>query len=165
MNYRIETKEAFKLVVKKKKVSLKTEVTGAEISEFWQECNKNNTIDSLCKYIPKDNIFGNCIIGVSFGKDATDREFPYAIGAEYNGNPVAEKDLVVEEIPAHTYLVFECVGKMPEAFQKLYHEVYTEFLPTSDYIPIGGTDFEVYPSNNVSSKDFKCEFWISVTKK
>lgn len=165
MDYRIETKKAFKLVMRKKKISCNQELTTAEISEFWQQCSMDGTIPALCKYIPEDNIFGNCIVGASFGKDATDEEFPYAIGAMYNGAPVEEKDLIVKEIPAHTYVVFPCVGKMPETFQKLYHQIYSEFFPASEYQPCGGTDFEAYPSADVSSSDYRCEIWVAVEKK
>lgn len=165
MDYRIETKKAFKLIMKKKKVSCNLELTAEEISEFWQQCNRDGTISKLCKYIPGDNIFGKCIVGASFGKDAADEEFPYAIGAIYNGMPVEEEDLLVEEIPAHTYVVFPCVGTMPEAFQKLYQQIYSEFFPASEYQPCGGTDFEAYPSADVSSPDYRCEIWVAVEKK
>lgn len=165
MDYRIETKKAFQLVMRKKKVSCNQELTTAEISEFWKQCNMDDTIPALCKYIPEDNAFGNCIIGACFGKDALDEEFPYAICAMYNGAPVEEKDFIVEEIPAHTYVVFPCVGKMPEAFQKLYQQIYSEFFPASEYQPCGGTDFEVYPSADVLSPDYRCEIWVAVEKK
>lgn len=165
MDYRIETKDAFKLVMKKKQVSQNQELTAAEISQFWQKCGVDGTIPALCKYISKDNIFGNCIVGASFGKDATDQEFPYAIGAMYNGVPIEEADFLVEEIPAHTYVVFPCVGRMPEAFQKLYRQIYSDFFPASEYRPCGGTDFEAYPSADVSSPDYRCEIWIAVEKK
>lgn len=165
MDYRIETKDAFKLVMKKKQVSQNQELTAAEISQFWQKCGMDGTIPALCKYIPKDNIFGNCIVGASFGKDATDQEFPYAIGAMYNGAPIEEADFLVEEIPAHTYVVFPCVGKMPESFQKLYQQIYSEFFPASEYQPCGGTDFEAYPSADVFSPDYRCEIWVAVEKK
>lgn len=165
MDYRIETKDAFKIIMKKKQVSAKKELTAEDISVFWKECGMDGTIASICKYIPKDNIFGNCIVGASFGKDATDKEFPYAIGAMYNGEPVMEDDLIVEKIPAHTYVVFKCKGKMPESFQKLYQQCYTEFFPTSEYQPCGGTDFEAYPSADVASPDYTCEFWVAVEKK
>lgn len=165
MDYRIETKDAFKLVMKKKQVSQNQELTAAEISQFWQKCGMDGTIPALCKYIPKDNIFGNCIVGASFGKDATDQEFPYAIGAMYNGAPIEEADFLVEEIPAHTYVVFPCVGKMPESFQKLYQQIYSEFFPASEYQPCGGTDFEAYPSADVFSSDYRCEIWVAVEKK
>lgn len=165
MDYRIESKEAFQLIVKKKKISSNQELTAAEISEFWQQCNMDGTIPALCKYIPQDNIFGDCIVGASFGKDAADQEFPYAIGAMYNGLPVEEDAFVIEEIPAHTYVVFPCTGKMPEAFQNLYQRIYSEFFPTSAYQPCGGTDFEAYPSADVASPDYQCEIWVAVEKK
>ena len=71
----------------------------------------------------------------------------------------------MEEIPPHTYAVFTCTGSMPQAFQELYHRIYSEFFPTSEYQPCGGTDFEVYPSADVTSPDYCCEFWIAVEKK
>ena len=165
MNYRIETKDSFQLICKKKQVSCKAELTTAEISHFWQECNTDGTITALCKYIPENNIFLNCIVGTCFGKDASDAEFPYAIGAHYNGLPVSDAGLTVEEIPAHTYAVFPCVGKMPEAFQTLYQQIYSEFFPASEYQPCGGTDFEAYPSADVSNPNYTCEIWIAVEKK
>lgn len=165
MDYRIETKDAFKLVMKKKQVTRNQELTAAEISQFWQQCGMDGTIPALCKYIPKENIFNNCIVGASFGKDATSQEFPYAIGAMYNGAPIEEADFLVEEIPAHTYVVFPCVGKMPESFQKLYQQIYSEFFPASEYQPCGGTDFEAYPSADVFAPDYRCEIWVAVEKK
>lgn len=165
MNYRIETKDAFKMVCKKISVSSKRELTAAEISDFWQQCGADGTISALCKYIPENNIFDKCIVGASFGKDATDAEFPYGIGAHYNGQPVAEAEFTVEEIPAHTYAVFPCVGAMPESFQRLYQQIYSEFFPASEYQPCGGTDFEAYPSADVKNPDYACEIWVAVEKK
>ena len=165
MDYRIETKEAFKIVCKRANISYKKELTTAEISDFWQQCGTDGTIPALCKYIPVNNVFDGCIVGVSFGKDANDTNFPYAIGAHYNGAPVTEKDFTVEEIPAHTYAVFKCVGAMPEAFNKLYQEIYSEFFPASEYQPCGGTDFEAYPSADVSNPGYTCEIWVAVEKK
>lgn len=165
MDYRIETKDAFKIVCKKISVSCKKELTTAEISDFWRQSGMDGTIPALCKYIPENNIFNKCIVGACFGKDATDTNFPYAIGAHYNGVPVTEKDFTVEEIPAHTYAVFKCVGTMPEAFNKLYQQIYREFFPASEYQPCGGTDFEAYPSADVSDPGYTCEMWIAVEKK
>jgi len=165
MNYRIETKGAFQIICKKKHLPSKAEMTVEEISPFWQECSTDGTIPALCKYIPEDNIFKNCIVGASFGKDASDAEFPYAIGAHYNRMPVTDAGLAVEEIPAHTYVVFPCVGKMPEAIQKLYQQICTEFFPSSEYQPCGGTDFEAYPSADVTDPNYTCEIWVAVEKK
>jgi AraC family transcriptional regulator len=165
MDYRIETRDMFKIVCKKIGVSCKKELTTADISDFWRQCRIDGTIPVLCKYIPEDNAFGGCMVGASFGKDASDTNFPYAIGAHYNGAPVTEEGFTVEEIPAHTYAVFKCVGTMPEAFNKLYHQIYSEFFPASEYQPCGGTDFEAYPSADVSATGYTWEIWIAVEKK
>jgi AraC family transcriptional regulator len=165
MNYRIETKDAFQLICKKMRASCKEEMTPEQVSFFWQECNADGTISALCKYVPERNIFKNYLVGASFGKDAADAEFPYAVGACYNGAPVTDAGLTVEQIPAHTYVVFPCIGKMPEAFSKLYQQIYSEFFPTSEYQPCGGTDFEAYPSADVTDPDYTCEIWVAVEKK
>jgi len=166
MNYRIETVDAFQLICKKwKQESGKTELPVEEISRFWQACMADGTIDALCRYIPGRPVFGDNIVGASLGRDAADPQYPYAIGAHYNGLPVTDPGLTVEEIPAHTYVVFPCSGKMPEALQALYVQICSEFFPGSEYQPCGGADFEAYPSADVSNPDYACEIWVAVEKK
>lgn len=165
MDYRIETKEAFQLICKRKRIARNEEMAAETIAPFWRDCMEDGTIDALCKYIPKDNLFGDNIVGVSFGGDARDEEFPYAIGAPYNGMPVLETGLTVERIPAHTYVVFPCVGQMPQAIQALYRRICGEFFPGSEYQPCGGSDFEAYPSPNVNDPNYSCEIWIAVKMK
>ena len=166
MNYRIEDKEAFEVVVRKKRFTKQHEITTQEISRFWADCSSDGTIPAVCKYIPQDNMFDNCIIGISFGAESAKLEddFPYGIGACYNGEKISEDYLSVEKVPANTYAVFKCVGKMPEAFQKVYKYICTEFLPTSEYEPTG-VEIEAYPSADIQNADYTCEIWIAVKKK
>ncbi len=164
MNYRIETKGAFPLICKKMRVSGREELSAETIAPFWQACMEDGTIEALCRYIPETNIFENSIVGASFGKDAADPEYPYAIGAHYNGLPITDDGLTVEEIPAHTYVVFPCGGRMPEAIQTLYQQICGEFFPSSEYQPCGGTDFEAYPSADVTDPRYTCEIWIAVER-
>lgn len=164
MDYRIEKKEAFELILKKKQFPKMHEITSVEIAKFWSECQTDGTIEKICSYIPKDNIFDKCIVGVSFGAETAETEFPYGIGVHYNGAEVVDKDLSVVKVPAHTYAVFKCVGKMPEAFQKVYRYICTEFFPASEYQPCG-TELEAYPSADTQNPDYTCEIWIAVEKK
>lgn len=166
MDYRIENKEAFDVILRKKRFPKGHEITTAQISKFWGECSTDGTIPAVCKYIPEDNIFGKCIIGISFGADDTDvgSDFPYGIGAHYNGAKIEEDYLTVERIPAHTYAIFQCKGKMPEAFQKVYKYICTEFFAASEYKPCG-IEIESYPSADVENPDYTCEVWIAVEKK
>lgn len=163
MDYRIEKKGAFKVVSKKEHFLGGQEISKKQIQEFWNKCTNENIIQKLCNYITPNSIFGDAIIGISF--DTPDiGDFDYAIGAYYDGGDV-DKDLSVEEIPAFTWAIFKCVGAMPEAFQKLWKKIYTEFFPASEYKPSGGMCFEVYFNDDVLSEDYVCEFWISVEKK
>ncbi len=166
MDYRIENKEAFEVVLRKKRFAKQHEITTREIAGFWAECASDGTISAVCKYIHKDNIFDKCIIGISFGAENAELEddFPYGIGAHYNGGKIEEEYLTVETVPANTYAVFKCVGKMPEAFQRVYKYICTEFFPASEYEP-AGVEIEAYPSADTQSEDYACEIWIAVKKK
>ncbi len=159
MDYRIENKEAFDVVLRKKRFPKAHEITTQEISKFWAECSCDGTIPTVCKYIHENNIFKNCIIGVSFDADPNmpNSDFPYGIGVHYNGEKITEDYMSDETIPAHTYAVFKCVGKMPEAFQKVYKYICTEFFPASEYKPCG-IEIESYPSADTQNRIIHTRF-------
>ena len=165
MDYRIVKQGPFQMIAKTKRVPRGEETTAAEISAFWRRCGADGTIPALCRYTDQKSPFGQRLLGASFGEDAADRDFPYGIGGVYNGAPIAEADFTLEDIPAHTYVVFPCTGAMPDAFQALYRRIYSEFFPASEYQPCGGPDFEAYPSDQVDSPDYCCEIWVAVEKK
>ncbi|MGI5972986.1 MAG: effector binding domain-containing protein [Oscillospiraceae bacterium] len=164
MDYRIEKKDAFQVICKKKLVNKpQGETATADISAFWNECQKNGSIDAICKYGRFDHVNG--ILGICFSAEMADSGFPYGIGAEYNGAPLNGEALDIVEIPAYTYAVFSCKGKMPDAFIKTYRQICTEFLPQSNYEYGSGVELEVYPSAEVQDPNYTCEIWIAVREK
>lgn len=164
MDYRIEKKEAFKVICRRKQIyQPQGDTATADISAFWGECSQNGTIDTLCQYARFDHLNG--ILGICFSKDMLDAEFPYGIGAEYNGIPIREEGFDIIEIPAYTFAVFTCKGEMPDAFKKMYQQIYTEFFPQSSYSYGNGIELEVYPSAEVTKPDYSCEVWIAVNEK
>lgn len=164
MNYRIEKKDAFDVVVKKKYFPTDTVLSNKQLPGFWDSCRKDGTIPVLCKYRTKDNVFGNAVVGICFEEITKGNEFLYAIGVAYEGGDVAE-GLDVDKIPSHTWAMFECVGAIPIAIQDLLHKIYSEFFPTSEYQPCGGLDIQVYPDGDMQLPQYKCEIWIAVEKK
>ncbi|MDD6295717.1 MAG: effector binding domain-containing protein [Treponema sp.] len=52
-------------------------------------------------------------------------KFPYGIGVEYDGREIKDADLEIVEIPAHTFAVFTCKGKI-----SLYTAIKNELLFT-----------------------------------
>ncbi len=169
MDYRIEKLDAFQVICKRRRVSKNEKLTATEdISLFWDECQRDGTMQRIIGYFPEapklKGVLGICF---SFEKDIKDAsEFPYGIGVEYDGKAVKDKDLEIISVPAGTYAVFTCKGKMPEAFPETYGKIVTEFFPQNDrYEYAGGLELEVYPSDNVSDPDYICEIWIAVKEK
>jgi AraC family transcriptional regulator len=164
MDYRIEKKDAFQLICKKKQVTKpQGDTATADISAFWNEVSADGTMEKLCKYASFDTCRG--VLGVCFSGEMADSGFPYGIGAEYNGVPVTDPGFDLVEIPAYTYAVFTCRGKMPDAFKATYKRICTEFFPQSNYEYGQGVELEVYPSADTQSPDYTCEIWISVREK
>ena len=164
MNYRIEKKDAFRLVCKKKQVTApQGDTATADISAFWNEVGADGTMDRICRYGRFDTYHG--VLGVCFSDEMADSGFPYGIGAEWNGAPVTDAGLDIVEIPAYTYAVFTCRGKMPDAFKDTYKRICTEFFPQSNYEYGQGVELEVYPSADTQNPDYTCEIWIAVKEK
>ena len=165
MDYRIEKKEAFKIICRRKHVTKpQGDTAAADISAFWKECGQDGSIQVLCSYMPK-TLSLKGILGICFTKDMADQGFPYGIGVEYNCEPILDERFEVIEIPAYTYAVFPCKGPMPEAFTRVYRQICTEFFPQSNYEYGYGVELEVYPSVDVKNPNYTCEIWIAVNEK
>ena len=164
MDYRIEKKDAFKLICKKKQVTKpQGDTATADIAAFWNEVGADGTMDKICRHGKFDTYHG--VLGVCFSGELADSGFPYGIGAEYNGAPLTDTGLDILEIPAYTYAVFTCRGKMPDVFKDTYKRICTEFFPQSNYEYGQGVELEVYPSADVQNPDYSCEIWIAVKEK
>lgn len=164
MDYRIEKKDALRIVCKKKQVTKpQGDTATADISAFWAACIQDGTIEEICKYARFDGFNG--ILGVCFSGEMADSGFPYGIGAEYNGAPLTNAALDIVDIPAHTYAVFPCRGQMPEAFKRTYQQIVSEFFPQSSYAYGNDVELEVYPSAEIQDPNYTCEIWIAVQEK
>lgn len=166
MDYRIERMDSFRVIGKRKTVD-KPEGTSAtaEISSFWKECAADGSTQKVLSYFPKETKLKG-LLGVCFTAEMEAYRFPYGIGVEYDGRPVEQDGLEILEIPAHTYAVFTCRGKMPEAFEETYRKIVTEFFPQNEQYEYGqGVELEVYPSDQVDDPNYTCEIWIAVKEK
>ncbi len=165
MNYKIEEKDSFKIVAKTQRFTKIEDVNGRkDIPEFWTKCHQDGTVKFLEEIGKKDGALGSNIVGMCMEDSTIVKDFPYSIGAEYNGGRVPEGYEIIE-VPATTWAVFGTEGFMLEAIQKLWHQVFTEFFPTSDYKPDKNFDLEIYPMGDMNSEDYHSEIWIAVTKK
>ena len=126
MDYRIEKLDAFKVLCKrtnvKKPMGMENDAV-KEITDFWAECGKNGTTEKIISYFPNKKIKG--LLGISFSSELNGNKFPYGIGVEYDGREIKDADLEIVEIPAHTFAVFTCKGKI-----SLYTAIKNELLFT-----------------------------------
>lgn len=165
MDYRIEKRDAFQVVCKRKRVE-KPQAPNAtqDISAIWQEYGADGTMGRLISCMAENPVMKG-LLGICFSSELNAKQFPYGIGVEYDGSKI-DDDLEVVTIPANTYAVFTSKGKMPDAFIETYHRVVTEFFPQStQYEYAENVEFEVYSSADISDPDYKCEIWIAVNEK
>ena len=165
MDYRIEKRDAFQVVCKRKSVE-KPQAANAtqEITAMWQEYGADGTMARLVGCMPKEPVMKG-LLGICFSSELNSKHFPYGIGVEYDGRKV-DDDLEVVTIPEHTYAVFTSKGKMPDAFIETYNRIVTEFFPQStQYEYAENVEFEVYSSADVSDPNYQCEIWIAVNEK
>lgn len=165
MDYRIEKRDAFQVVCKRKRVGKpQAAAETPDITAMWQEYGEDGTMARLISCLPKEPVMKG-LLGICFSSELNAKQFPYGIGVEYDGRKVDE-DLEVVTIPANTYAVFTSKGKMPDAFIETYHRIVTEFFPQStQYEYAENVEFEVYSSEDVTNPDYQCEIWIAVKER
>ena len=156
MEYRIEQREAFEVVVKMKTIEVE-EGNSTQIPAFWDEY--------LAANLPKPTL-GIC------GEVAADTNtFRYGIGDfKKEGQEVLE-GFEILQVPQGTWAVFTSkVGV--EHVQAMWNRIYSEWLPQAQYTLLPSYDFEYYRNINGSATDdtgkmtgdLVCEIWLPVEK-
>jgi len=161
MDYKVVKRKSFKVIEKVKRQEIDDEANKNSIPAFWEQSHNDGTVKNLLELTnDRTNIFGIC-----YGNTRSDKKtFDYSIAALCDDNCKAEQGFRINEIPERTWLVFECIGAMPDAMQEIWHKICTEIFPTSAYEPTYEMDIEAYPAGKMNSPDYKCEVWIPVKK-
>ncbi len=158
MNYRIEKKEAFRIVGVKKRYELNIEENFSEVPMFWQKTSENGIIPEICSLICKEP-FG--LLGVSSCMNGKNFDYYIAVATDKD----TPKGMYEYTVPQSTWAIFESVGPLPDALQNLQGRIITEWLPTSGYEYANAPDIEVYFGGNQQSENYKCEIWLPIIKK
>lgn len=158
-NYKIVEKAAFKVLEKVETHSISREANKNTIPDFWDRAHRDGTVETLIKQTD-DRTF---IYGICYGNTLEDSQtFEYAIAAKYTQGAEIPEGFRVNEIPARTWLVFDCTGPMPQAIQDTFHRIITEFFPSSEYEPTFEFDIEAYPAGPMTTADYKSQVWIPI---
>ena len=156
MNYRIEKKEAFRIVGMKETMVLNVESNFARTPRFWQESAPR--IPELCARMNAEP-FG--VLGISTCMNPEVFDYYIAVASTL---PVPE-GMAEYTVPASTWAIFTCVGAMPDAIQTLQKRIVTEWLPTSGYEYANAPDVELYGEGDQFSPDYRCEVWLPIARK
>ena len=152
MNYRIEEKQAFKIVGVKERLSQLN--LGEGVGKMWRQ--------TPAETMAQIRELGGEYVGVYSGM-YEDNTTDYYI-ATITGKKTPE-NLCDLEIPSLIWAVFEIVGPMPTAMGEVWGRIFSEWFPTSDYEHANYPEVEWYSQGDLSSADYKSEIWIPVIKK
>ena len=156
MKYKIIERESFQVVGIKREISCENGENLTEIPKMWTDVHQDGTNDLLFKLNNGDI---NGVLGVCVDKRSTQKQLmDYWIATEHIGN--TPEGLLNLKLPASKWAVFEVHGAMPDAIQKVWKQIYTEWFPSSHYKHAGTPDLEVYSAGDPWSADYYSEIWI-----
>ncbi|MCI9361965.1 MAG: AraC family transcriptional regulator [Hungatella sp.] len=153
MNYRIETKDAFRIVGVSVPLHKNIEENFAVIPPKWQEISMNGTLKRLIGMMDTPPMG---VLGVSTCNDTKSWKYYIAVSTSQEQNDFEEYI-----VPAATWAIFSGEGTN-QSIQELERRIVTEWLPTSGYEYGNAPDVEVYL--NPDPQNAQYEVWISVVK-
>ncbi len=165
MQFRIEKKEAFKIIGFQRVFS--GETSYQEIPVYWSEITEKYA-PHLMQGLPPEGETENWLAAHRVGElgvcidDMDNGKFHYLI-AGYDDGGKAPENLVRREIPAGTWAIFDCSLK---TLQDTNTAIWKEWIPaSSEYEPAGAYNIEWYSPEGVPSPERKCQIWIPVIQK
>ncbi|AOH56142.1 AraC family transcriptional regulator [Peribacillus muralis] len=161
MKYKILERDSFQLIGIKQEFSLIDEENLIGIPKLWEQVNTDGTSDELAK-LNNGEIVG--LLGVCVDKRAQEKNetMDYWIAAEYTGK--VDEPFLSLTIPASKWVAFEVHGPMPDAIQKAWKQIFSEWFPTSGYEHAALPELEVYSNDDASNPDYYSEIWIPIKK-
>ena len=153
MDYRIEERDAFDVVVKAKRIEAE-EGDSTQIPAFWDEFFAGGFDKKITP-----------VLGVCGEMSQDSKDFLYGIGDFHNKGIEVPDGFEVWNVPKNTWAVFKCVGAMPTAIQEMWKRIFSEWLPQAKYEILPSYDFELYTDGDSDSPDYVSEIWMPVKKK
>ena len=154
LNYRIETKDAFRIIGVSAPLHKEVEQDFTVVPQMWQDAAMNGTIQKLAGMMDAP-LMG--LLGVSACND--DEQWKYFIAVS---STKSSSEFEEYTVPASTWAIFPGSG-INRSIQQLEQRIITEWLPASGYEYANAPDIEVYL--NPDPQNAQYEVWIPVRKK
>jgi AraC family transcriptional regulator len=163
MNYRIEEKEAFRIVGIKKRVPIVFHGVNPEIAAMWKSLDEQSI--TLLKQLSNVAPLGLLSASTNFSEGRMEEkgELDHYIGVATTKE--CPDNFSQLEVPATSWAVFESVGPFPDTLQEIWGRIYSEWFPSSHFEQVEGPEILWNESKDVTSPTFKSEIWIPVTKR
>lgn len=155
MNYRIETKDSFRIVGLSAPLQKELENNFMIVPDLWQKAAADGTIPKLAGMMDTPPMG---LLGVSACNEEAE-QWKYFIAVSTTKECGEYEEYIV---PASTWAIFTGSGTN-QSIQELEQRIVTEWLPTSGYEYANAPDIEVYL--NADPENAQYEVWIPVTKK
>lgn len=154
LEYRIEKKEAFRIVGISAPLFQGIEENFMIVPNMWQEAVTKGTLQKLAAMMEQPPAG---ILGVSVCDEKEQWRYYIAVSSSR-----ASEEFEEYTIPAAVWAVFSGSGDN-RSIQKLEHRIVTEWLPTSGYEYANAPDVEVYL--NPDPENAQYEVWIPVVRR
>ena len=153
MDCKIMKKEAFTVLCRAK--TFKYEDAAVQVPQFWAEHFRTGGGAAVCG-----------MYGINLDESMGGSEFEYLIADNYDPANEIPDGFTTRTIPAHTWAVFSCTGKMPQALQELNQQIFSQWLPKI----AAGINVELYSDaskfeQGTQDQDYYFEAWIPVERK
>ncbi len=154
LNYRIESKEAFRIIGVSQLLHREMEENFKIVPDMWTEAVTKGTIEELVGLMDGSPMG---LLGVSACNDEEQWKYFIAVSSTKDKGKYEEYT-----VPAATWAIFYGEGSN-QSIQHLEQRIVTEWLPTSGYEYANAPDIEVYISPDPQKA--KYEVWIPITRK
>lgn len=164
MDYKIEKKEAFKIVGVKKRIPIQFEGESQEIIKL----AKSITPEQREKMYSYANMQPNKIVNASYNFDTGRMEekggLDHMIGFLTTKESGIDEEFDVVEVPALTWAVFSSKGEFPTVMQETWGKIASEWLPSSDYELVEAPEIS-FTGDLSNPSNVYSEIWIAVKNK
>lgn len=143
VNYRIIEKEEFKVIGYEIRVRCDNGDNFKLIPEFWRKYMEDGLykkIAAMPNVVNKENMV---TMGMCMDFDGIN-SMSYLICVEASSFDAIPEGMAAKTIPAQKYAIFTAKGKMPDAIQQTWKDIYEKWFPASGYERTDGPDFECY---------------------
>ncbi len=157
MEYRIESKEAFKLFGVIGDIQAESmEGAFTEVPKFCIQCDNDGTVTKMNSLLSRSP---NSMLHAALF-DHSDTGFKYMICYPVQPALSIPAEFNQLSVPALTWAIFPATGL---EMHDVWRRIYAEWFPTSDFEQVEGPSFEMYYGE--SDKKPSGEVWIPIKKK